>query len=530
MAKVQQPNDRLEGDARAAQEEHGAPPRAPGGLPRQMPARRAPVRRPIADLPTEPLMPQVRPSRGFATVLRNRYFLRLWMAQLISQTIMNAANYGLIILVTTQVQSFTATSGAIVAFSLPALVFGAPAGVLVDRFDRRKVLWVSNVLRAVVSVLFVLSLIANRSTALIPAYLMAFTIATIGQFFAPAEGAAIPLLVHPDELINALSLFNVTFNLAQAAGLIIFGPLVLLFAPSFYIGTPHHGVDIIPIETLFLLLALLYLVCTALILSIPARRMRALRPHPIAHRIRREGRQIKSIGASMVESWHFIRTDMCLLVSVCQLAFTGAFVAAIAMIAPRFVAEFFHRPPELAALVFVPAGAGLVLGSAGVPRIAKRLGYNRTVLVGVVTLALSAALLPLAHALAPLVVRQADWWNAWPYMAVILLLTFIIGVALDLINVPAQTMMQQRSPDWIKGRVLAVQALLLNAVTIPFVLIVGRVADLFTLMPAIEVLGVVIVAVGLTSVYFGLRGQIAEARGNPLGDACPPATSHHRPG
>ena len=30
--------------------------------------------------------------RGFRTLMRNRYFLRLWLAQLISQTIMNAAN------------------------------------------------------------------------------------------------------------------------------------------------------------------------------------------------------------------------------------------------------------------------------------------------------------------------------------------------------------------------------------------------------------------------------------------------------
>ena len=58
-------------------------------------------------------------AHGFRTVLGNRFFLRLWLAQVISQTIMNAANYGVIILVTKQVQSFTATGGAIVAFSLP---------------------------------------------------------------------------------------------------------------------------------------------------------------------------------------------------------------------------------------------------------------------------------------------------------------------------------------------------------------------------------------------------------------------------
>ena len=53
---------------------------------------------------------------------------------------MNAANYGLITLIATETRSLTATAGAIVAFSLPALLIGAPAGVMVDRLDRRGVL------------------------------------------------------------------------------------------------------------------------------------------------------------------------------------------------------------------------------------------------------------------------------------------------------------------------------------------------------------------------------------------------------
>src|SRR5262249_16910711 len=73
--------------------------------------------------------PQMRGAAayGFRTVLRNRYFLRLWLAQVISQTIMNAANYGVIILVTKQVQSFTATGGGHLGVSPPAPTFPPPA-------------------------------------------------------------------------------------------------------------------------------------------------------------------------------------------------------------------------------------------------------------------------------------------------------------------------------------------------------------------------------------------------------------------
>jgi hypothetical protein len=91
-----------------------------------------------------------------------------------------------------------------------------------------------------------------------------------------------------------------------------------------------------------------------------------------------------------------------------------------------------------------------------------------------------------------------------------MLLTFIIGIGLDFINVPAQTTLQDRSPNWIKGRVLAVQGMILNAVTIPFVLVMGRVADGYGLSPAILVLAGIIAIGGLLSVYIGGRPDPSE--------------------
>lgn len=394
-------------------------------------------------------------------------------------------------------------------------------------------LWISNLLRAVVSGLFVLALLSPQP-ALIPAYVLAFLLATISQFFAPAEGAAIPLLVQPDELINALSLFNVTFTLAQVAGLIILGPVVFLLVAT-HVTLPFgpFTVQVAPAEVLFAMLAVLYLICTVLILLIPhdklvpRRRVSTPTPrvgaptHPL--RMRRDTRQIGSIWNGMLQSWRYIRADQCLLVSVFQLAFGGSVIAIIAMIAPQFVEQFFNLAPSLAALVFVPAGAGLVIGSALVPRIHRHIGFNSTVFAGVVALAISAALLPLVQAIvSSRALHIPHWYSAWWYVAIILALTFIIGVALDLINVPAQNMLQERASDWIKGRVLAVQALLLNAVTIPFVLIMGRIADTWGLTTAIAVLAVAIAVLGFGSVYFGIQGQGRDAPGDAFAGERPP--------
>ncbi len=517
MADVRRAPERRESDESIARSQHDSTSLVIGGSTGPLPLsgqRRA----------TNPAA--TRTSRGFATVLRNKLFLRLWMAQLISQTIMNAANYAMIVLVTKESDSSLATSGAIVAFSLPALFFGAPAGVLVDRFDRRMVLWVSNVLRAVASVVFILALIF-APTSVWPVYALTFFIAMVGQFFTPAEGAAIPRLVHKGELMNALALFNITFTLAQAAGLIVIGPLALLLIPQFRLGGAHHGFDVTPVISLFAVITVLYVVCALLIIAIPKRTLRSPNAAVVTQsgvRRRHEGARLRGIWSGIMESYRFIRSDAALHISVWQLTLAGIIVSIVAMIAPRFVQIYFHKPPELAALVFIPAGIGLVIGSAATPVIARRLKYARTITAGVILLAGSIAFLVIGYTTAPYIFGE-QWWSAWPYLGGMLTLTFLIGIGLDLINVPAQTMLQERSPDWVKGRVLAVQIMLLNAITVIFVPAIGWLADHSGLSSALLVVASVVGGAGLLSVYLGAHTSAAHAeladarRGAPEGNA-----------
>src|SRR5436305_8111951 len=203
---------------------------------------------------------------GFLTLLRKRNFLRLWLAQLISMTIFNASNYALLILIEEVTHSTTLVGLAIICFSLPALLFGAPAGVYVDRMNKRRVLWSSNCLRAIATFIFVISLLTNRSQ-LIPVYLLTFLISCIGQFFTPAEGSAIPMLVSEEELMPALSLFNITFMLSQALGFILLAPIILSLLPAFTITS----LVIHPVDSLYIIVAVLYGVCAGLIAMIPAK-------------------------------------------------------------------------------------------------------------------------------------------------------------------------------------------------------------------------------------------------------------------
>ena len=445
-----------------------------------------------------------RSRMGFRTVLRNKHFLRLWMAQLISQTIMNASNYGIIILIATQSKSVTATGGAIAAFSLPAALFGAPAGVYVDRLDKRRVLWMSNALRALASFGFVVTLFVDTGRVLPIIYALIFTIALIGQFFAPAEGAAIPLLVHEDELVNALALFNITFTLSQAAGLIVLGPLVVAALPPFALGAFFgHELMVSSVQSLFLIVGVLYVICALLVATIPRQRLlnRVTNEHSRAHT--HEGERLRGIWSGIAECWSFIRRDHTLFAAVLQLSLAGTVVSVIAEIAPSFVTEFFNLPEKYAALVFIPAGAGLVLGSVMLPHVIKRMRRSaRLIGSGIVVLAACTFALTLIHAIATRV--RPDTWSRSPvYFIGVLLLTFVMGAGLDLINIPAQTIMQERSPDWIKGRVLALQMMLFNAVTVPFVFLIGLIADYFQLPPAMNALAVLVLAAGFVTIWYG---------------------------
>ncbi len=86
-----------------------------------------------------PIPPSTPRTASFRGVLKNRNFVFLWLAQLISLTVLNAANFGIIVLVNDVTHSVVMAGVAIIAFTLPAVPFSAVAGVIVDRLNKRLV-------------------------------------------------------------------------------------------------------------------------------------------------------------------------------------------------------------------------------------------------------------------------------------------------------------------------------------------------------------------------------------------------------
>src|SRR5512135_3509375 len=87
--------------------------------------------------------------RGYSAVLRNRNFLALWMAQVLSNTALNGSFFLQLVLIEQVTGSSGQLAAVILAFSLPAVLLSALAGVVVDRISKKTILFASNALRVV---------------------------------------------------------------------------------------------------------------------------------------------------------------------------------------------------------------------------------------------------------------------------------------------------------------------------------------------------------------------------------------------
>ncbi len=159
-------------------------------------------------------------------VLRQRNFMLLWLGGLISLTGDRAMRIALPVYVYQQTGSTLATAVMAATYYLPAVLLGSVAGVFVDRWDRRRIMIVTNLIQAAVMLLL---LLVRSDAWLWLVYLVSFVDTSVSMFFQPAESAVVPNLVDEEHLIQANSLGALNNNIARLAGPPVGGLLIALF-------------------------------------------------------------------------------------------------------------------------------------------------------------------------------------------------------------------------------------------------------------------------------------------------------------
>jgi MFS family permease len=146
-------------------------------------------------------------------ILRQRDFGLLWLSGLISVI----GDFALIVALPLHIYKLTdstiATAGAFAATFVPRVLFGSIAGVFVDRWDRKRTMFVADLARAVL--LLSLLVAANHLAVL---YVVAAIQGTIGLFFRPAESSLLPLLVGKERLVAANAMNSLNDNLGMLIG------------------------------------------------------------------------------------------------------------------------------------------------------------------------------------------------------------------------------------------------------------------------------------------------------------------------
>ncbi|MBN2500353.1 MAG: MFS transporter [Anaerolineales bacterium] len=165
---------------------------------------------------------------SYITLLRCRpYFRNLWLASVVSLLGDWFNTIATVILVSRYTNTGLAVSGLFLARTLPQFLFGPVAGVVADRFNRKLVMVISDIMRAGIVLSF---LWVDRPERVWLIYLLTALQLTISTFFNPASSALLPSLVEGDkELLTSNVLSSITWSAMLAIGAALGGGFSAIF-------------------------------------------------------------------------------------------------------------------------------------------------------------------------------------------------------------------------------------------------------------------------------------------------------------
>ena len=389
-------------------------------------------------------------AQGFIPVLTNNRFLILWSGQIFSQL---ADKVYLVLTIAIVTQHFQLpnqpisqwVSPIMIAFTIPAVLFGSLAGVYVDRWSKKSILVISNILRGVLVLTLPLLLVFAQEDTLwqkIPLGFalmlgVTFAVSTFTQFFAPAEQAVIPLIVEDDNLLAANSLYTTTMMALLIVGFAIGEPLLNLADNWGVQGGIPDGMG----KTI--LVGGSYAIAGIILLALKTGEKlqpQQQQPHP--------WQDIKD-GMKYLSQNHRVRN------ALIQLVILFSIFAALAVLAVSLA----ERIPQLKAdqfgFLLAAAGVGMGASAAFLGSRGQTISRARLSLIGSMGVAASLGGLTFATQ------------NLWLALGI----TTLLGAFAALVGVPMQTTIQSQTPEAMRGKVFGLQNNAVNiALSLPLVL------------------------------------------------------------
>ena len=390
-------------------------------------------------------------AQGFWPVLKNASFLTLWSGQVFSQLADKVYLILMIAIIANQFDTPGQTisgwvSTIMIAFTIPAVLFGSVAGVFVDRWPKKLVLALTNLLRGGLVLLLPLLLWLSQDWGALLGVpigfcillLITFLVSTLTQFFAPAEQAAIPMIVEKKDLLSANSLYTTTMMGSLIIGFALGEPVLSFFdrllAP--FDGGAGIGKSV--------LVGLSYGFAGVILLL--------LNTHE----------QVNAVAKSDTHIWHDIRDGLRYLgkqhqvrSALIQLVLLFSVFAALAVLAVRLAELIPNLKSSQFGFLLAAGGVGMALGAAVLGQFGHRFSHKNLSIWG--SLGMTGALAMLSFVGSYL----------WPSLALIALLGFCAA----LVGIPMQTTIQEKTPENMRGKVFGLQNNMINiALSLPLAL------------------------------------------------------------
>jgi MFS family permease len=417
----------------------------------------------------------------------NDAYRRFWIARLLANTPTNAIVYTMLILVVEATGRSFSSSLFVAAYIAPSALLGTVSGVFVDRAPKGLVLAGSNATRAALCVLLALS-----TENVLMVYVIAVAFAMAAQFSGPAESAALPAIVEPEDFTAANSLNNLGGLVTQLVGLMIL--------PAVFLNTVGAPALAIVCAALFAAAAFSYMLVPGLSGSISSAHM-----------------SLDDARERFAEAWQRLTQDSIAYIAVVIVVLANTTGLVVVTLLPRYASQVLGISAQNAIFVVTPAAIGIWLALRFVRNLSSR--ASPWFSIGVPYAALVSLVVLLAF-VRPLGATLEGWnllglFDPGPFgegtarIIVTAVLAAGLAFAFTYVNVVGRSVVNERIPKEMQGRVFAAQSVLTNLASIPPILLTGIMADVIGVTPVLFLVGV---ACGFLALYYAAKNAAAPVK------------------
>lgn len=392
-----------------------------------------------------------------------RNIFLLWLGQVLSQAGDSVFMIALMWLMLDLTGSKALTGLAAASAYLPTLLFGLLAGVVVDRFNRRRVMMLADGLRAalvaVIPVVAALGWLTGTSGAWFLGCIT-FCVACVSTLFAPARDALIPELVRSNRLALANGMMQTSWQLALLLGPLLAGLII-----------PLSG-----LISLFPLDALTFLISLACIGLLPAW---------VGRVGNHDADATESAWANMRDGLRYVWQDPMLRGLAWVTAAYNLVLMGLAFVGtPIFVREVLDNDPQTYAWLQAAYAAGMFPGIWAAQKLSKRIRPGALVLLGIIL----------------------DGVTYLPFFVISSVKPALIAICIHssvipLILVPRTTLVQDRVSPEYRGRVFSILNICIVGFSALSSALVGAVAEWVPAPHLFLIFGLLTTAVGLAGFF-----------------------------